>query len=183
MAWPKGVKRGSRTRESSPERAPIRKAWTMKAGANWATASDDPDTEDRLHIPREDIPEGMDLRWVTSTVRGQPFARWRAAQEAKGWTPVHSEDFDGRFNGKFMAKDAAGEITMDDAVLMARPLVMTQKAKKRELQKAREQVMIKEAALRSGTEVNASGAMHPTAVASNRINRSYETLTIPDDPE
>jgi hypothetical protein len=153
----------------------------MKAGSNWETASDNAESVDRLHIPKTDIPEGMDLRWVTSTVRGQPFTRWRASQEARGWTPVHSEDFDGRFNGRFMAKDAQGEITMDDAVLMARPLEMTVKAKKKEYRQAREQVMIKEAALTSGAEINASGATHPTAIASNRINRTYERLAIPED--
>jgi hypothetical protein len=182
MPWPKGVKRGPRVRQTDVERTPIRKdQWKMKAGANWESVSDEAESEDKLHIPRADIPEGMDLRWVTSTVRGQPFARWRAAQEAKGWTPVHSEDFGGKFDGRFMAKGATGEITMDDAVLMARPLELSIKAKRRDKQRAVEQVRIKEAALKNGVDTLAMGANHPTAIASNKINRTYERLTIPQD--
>lgn len=180
MGWPKGKPRGPRLRQATTEREPIRKTWTMKAKPNWETAVDDPEMEDRLHIPREQIPEGMDFRWVASEVRGKPFPQWRARAEKTGWTPVHPEDFDGRFEGRF-ASSNGGEFNEDGLVLMARPLELSKRAKQRDRAKAREQVMIKEQSLRNGQDIAAMGADHPTAIGANRINRSFERLTIPKD--
>jgi hypothetical protein len=181
MAWPKGVKRGPRTRQTMVERTPIRKTWIMKAGANWETATDDPEIPDRLHIPKDQIPEGMDLRWVMTAVRGQPMPQFEAGAKKRGWTPVHPQDFDGLYEGKFTPAGYEGAIEMEGLTLMARPLEMSLKARKRDYRNAREQVMIKEQALKSGADIAAMGADHPTAVANNRISRTYERLTVPQD--
>lgn len=161
--------------------APKGSRWTMKAGNRWEDGNDNADTgPDRLHINKEDIPEGMDLMWVTSAIFGQEVPQHRAQFERKGWTPVHGEDFDGCYDGKFTPKGAKGEIGVDGLVLMARPIELTKKAKQREYAAAREQVRIKEQALRGG-DMPVSGADHPSAIGSNRINRSYERLAIPEE--
>lgn len=153
----------------------------MRAKPNWetfdATSEESPD---KLRIDRSLIPEGMDLQWVTSEVFGQPDPQHRADFERKGWTPVHQDDFNGQFNGMFMAKDAPGEITVHGLVLMARPMEFTLEARKQDRRKALEQVLIKEQSLRSGDVPVSLDPRHPSAISSNRINKSIERIEIPD---
>lgn len=163
---------------------PEKKEWTMKAGANWANVSpeDFNDSPDKLHIPRDQIPEGMDLQWVTDSVFGQPQPERRAQFEKRGWTPVHQEDFDGRFDGRFMARGKDGEIKMDGTVLMARPLELTQKAKLADRRAALEQVAVKEQGLIGGDIKGVPlDTQHPSALKSNKISKSFERITIPED--
>jgi len=165
--------------DSRPE-----KKWTMKARENWddidLSALDD--SPDRMHVPRDLIPEGMDLRWVTDSVLGKPFAEWRASAEKVGWTPVHPEDFDGVFDGMFTPKGSKDEIRLEGSVLMARPLHLSQRAKQRDRRAALEQVSIKEAALTGGEIDGVSlDTRHKSALNSNRINKSYERISIPKD--
>jgi hypothetical protein len=159
--------------------------WSMKARANW----DDVDPADfddqpgnRQAIPKHLMPDGMDFQWVTDTVYGQTFAEHRAGFEKRGWTPVHPEDFDGQFDGMFLPKGHQGEIRMEGQVLMARPLHLSQRAKQRDRRAALEQVAIKEAALRGGDIEGISlDTQHQTALRSNKINRSYERIAIPEE--
>jgi len=163
---------------------PEKTQWKMKAGSNWATVSpeDFTDNPDRLHIPRNEIPEGMDLQWVTDSVFGQPQPERRATFEKRGWTPVHQEDFDGRFDGRFMPKGKDGEIKMDGSVLMARPLELSLKAKRADRRAALEQVAVKEQGLISGDIKGvALDTQHTTALRSNKINKSFERISIPEE--
>lgn len=180
--WPRGKPRLRQTPVAAPAReTPKRSRWTMKAGANWE--SNDvgvEDRADRLHIPREEFPEGMDFYWMANTVMGLEQTQARGQFERKGWTPVHSsEDFGGAFDGRFMPKGFDGEINVDGLVLMARPLELSIKARKRDEQRAREQVLIKEQALRGGDLPVSLDPAHPSAVGSNRINRTYERIEVP----
>lgn len=156
----------------------------MKAKPNWDDIDEMAFSEnpDRLHIDRSMIPEGMDLQWVTDSVFGQSMPQHRADFEKRGWTPVHQDDFDGQFNGMWMAKDAPGEIKVDGLVLMARPLELSRRARLIDRRKANEQIQIKEAALRGGELPGVTlDAQHPNAVNSNRINKSFERLEVPKD--
>jgi len=156
--------------------------WTMKARQNWDDIDPDmvEDHPDKMHVPQHMIPEGMDMRWVTDTVLGKPFAEWRASAEKTGWTPVHPEDFDGRFDGVFTPKGAKGEIRLDGSCLMARPLELSIRAKNRDRRAALEQVAIKEQAL-TGGEINTSlDSRHESALRSNKIRKSYERINIPE---
>lgn len=190
MGWPKGKLRGSRKRvevlpdvgEPRPTRgasAPKSKKWTMKAGSNWDTASEVDDNPDRYHIPQELFPEGMDLQWITQTVAGQEMPQLVNAYFRAGWTPIHVEDFDGRFNQLFPG-DGAGYINLDGQILCARPLEMSIAAKKRDQQRAKEQISLKEQAFRGG-DLPISGVDHPSARAVNRISRTMERIEIPKD--
>lgn len=154
----------------------------MKAQANWEVMDGRDDSVDRFHIPKDMIPEGMSLQWITSQVYGQEQTQHRAEFERKGWTPVHGEDFNGRFDGMFMPKGQEGEINNGGLVLMARPKELTDAAEKRDLRKAKEQIAIKEAAMRGGDIPGVSlSTDHPTALAFNKVSRSYEQVQIPTD--
>lgn len=163
------------------EREPIKTNWNMKARPNWEQIDPNAvDTPDRLHIDESMIPEGMSLLWVTSSVFGQEVAQHRSIFERGGWTPVHQSDFDGQFDGKFMPRGREGEITHEGLTLMARPKKMTEKAEFAEKKKAYEQVAIKEQALTGGDLPVSLDSRHESAVRTNRINKSYERIEIPD---
>ena len=161
---------------------PERKQLKMKAKPNWETfdASTD-ESPDRLRINPDRIPEGMSAQWVTTSVYGQPLPQHRADFERKGWTPVHQEDFDGVFDGMFMPKGAPGEIVVEGMVLMMRPKEYTDKARNHEYRKAREQVFIKEQALRGGDMPVSLDARHASALSTNRITKTVERIQIPED--
>lgn len=154
----------------------------MKARPNWETVDPEADeSPDRLRINPSMIPEGMSAQWVTDSVYGQGMPQHRADFERKGWTPVHQEDFDGLFDGMFMPKGAQGEIRVEGLVLMMRPKEFTDKAKHQDYVKAREQVFIKEQALRGGDIQTSLDSRHSTALNSNRISKTVERITIPGD--
>jgi hypothetical protein len=158
--------------------------WTMKARQNWDDIDPSEFVEEgnRQGIPRHMMPDGMDFQWVTDTVLGQAFAEHRAGFEKRGWTPVHPEDFDGQFDGMFTPKGSQGEIRMQGQVLMARPLHISQKAKQMDKRRALEQVAIKEQSLTGGDLKGVSlDTTHQSALTSNRINKSYERIAIPED--
>ena len=70
---------------------------------------------------------------------------------------------------------------MDGLVLMARPKEINDAARRRDNLKAREQVQIKEKALRGGDLPVSLDASHPSAVRQNRINKSMERIEVPKD--
>lgn len=170
-------------REPLQEQKPVPQKYKMKAKPNWEEI--DPtqvDTPDRLRIPPDMIPDGMSLQWVTSSVLGQSMAQHRSTFERTGWTPVHQEDFDYRFNGMFMPRNADGEITVEGLVLMARPIELTEKARQRDRRQAREQLEIKERAFKSGEIPNVTlDAGHESALRTNKISRTYERIEVPKD--
>lgn len=168
----------------SPEPKAASSRYKMKAKPNW----DDEDigglpdeSPDRLGIDPALVPEGMSLQWVTDSVYGQQVPQHRARFEKRGWTPVHQEDFDGVFDGMFMPKGAQGEIKVDGMVLMARPAEMTRKAMLDDRRKAQEVIRIKEQALRGGDINTSLDSQHPTALRTNKVNRTMERLEIPTD--
>jgi hypothetical protein len=188
MAWPKGVPRGPRKATAAPmagtdiEPKKTPRKWNLKAQANWEDMDTRPENADRFHIPNDMIPEGLSLLWVTDTVFGQPQPQSRAEFERKGWTPICQSDLDGRFDGMFMPKGAEGEINNGGQVLMCRPKEITDVAERREFQKAREQLAIKEAALRGGDIPNVGfDTTHNSALASNKIGHSWERIAVPTD--
>lgn len=176
--------------EEAPVRQPLKAIpqsprgaarWQMRAGNRWDDAIDIPEGSNPLHIGVEEVPEGMDLMWVTSEVYGQPQQRHRANFENTGWTPVHPEDFDGLFEGRWAPKGTTGEINHGGLVLMTKPMELVLKAKRREQTRARQQVQIKEQQWRSGELSNVMGADHPSAQRFNHVNRSVERIAVPQD--
>jgi hypothetical protein len=178
----KGVERDS-MRE--PMREAMRPNLKMKAAPNWEHGADHlakgTGSVDRLHIDPDLIPEGMSFQWVTDSVYGRPETQHRADFEKGGWTPVHGEDFDGQFDGMFLPKGTEGEIKNEGVVLMARPKELNIKAKMAECKKADEAVRSQSYALKEGRMPGITlDAEHPSAINSNRINKSVERLMIPE---
>ena len=170
------------------EREPKHEAprWTMKARSDWSEFTSVDDFGEAhvspQHIDPAEIPEGFDMRWVTDSVYGKPFAEWRANAERNGWAPVNPEDFDHQFDGRWAPKGAQGECRVEGQVLMARPLHLSQRAKVKDNRAALEQVFIKEQALTGGNMKGVSlDTTHKSALQSNRINKSYERVSIPED--
>lgn len=193
MAWPKGKPRKLKTESVTPV-ATAQKQWAaekvksdprhkMKARPNWDDYETGDSPENELHIPQDQFPDGMDLQWVAVSVLGQPLTKERGQFERKGWTPVHQSDFDGLFNGRWMKKGEEGEINFKGLVLMARPLEYSLRAKQVEAKRAREQVAVKEAALKGGDMPITLDPAHPSALRSNVVNRTFERITIPNDGE
>jgi len=176
----RGPGRPRKNLEVAPKAEP--KQFKMKAKPNWesfdATMEETPD---RLRINPDLIPEGMAAQWVTDSVYGQGVPQHRADFERKGWTPVHQQDFDGQFDGMFMPKGAQGEINVEGMVLMMRPKEFTEKAARADYHRAREQVFIKEQALRGGDIPTSLDARHPSALSTNRITKTVERIEVPRD--
>lgn len=170
--------------ESEPKAQPVATRYKMKAKPNWDDEDIDgmpEESPDRLSIDPALVPDGMSLQWVTDSVYGQQTPQHRARFEKRGWTPVHQEDFDGVFDGMFMPKGAAGEIKVDGMVLMARPAEMTRKAQAEDRRKAQEIIRIKEQALRGGDLNTSLDSQHPSALKTNRVNRTMERIEVPTD--
>lgn len=136
--------------------------------------------EQRLMIPKPMWPAGFDLLWVTESVWGMPEMQHRARFERAGWVAVHQEDFEARFRGMFHPAKYEGEIKCDGLVLMARSAAWSEKAKQNNINRARQRVFVKEQQLRQGAlEGVTLGPQHPTALRSNVIERSMDTVSIP----
>lgn len=138
--------------------------------------------EYKLFIPKHMYPDGFDLQWVTESVFGQPYLQHRARFERAGWVSVRTDD-DGefaKFGEMFMPGGVPGEVKQDGLVLMARPKVFSDKAKRLNDRRAVERVQIKEQQLRSGAldKVTLSPD-HPEAVRRNVISRSVEPIQVP----
>lgn len=155
----------------------------MRAKPNWDDV--DPNAEvsvDRYKLPREFLDKWREysFQWVTHSVFGQEDPQHRGVFEQGGWTPVHQDDFDGELNGRFMKKHDPNEINVGGQVLMARPRYLTEKALAADKRAARDQVLIKEQALRGGDMPVTLDARHATAINSNRISKSIERIEIPE---
>lgn len=142
-------------------REPIRKVRTRKGNGT-----------DRLYIPQEMIPAGIDLQWVTNSILGQPSPQQRMAFEVNAWEPITPDMFDGRFDGMFMKKGHIGEIEVDGLVLMWRPMELTLEARAEERQAAMNAVNVQNSKLRSGHLDGVTlDTQHPTARANTRVQR------------
>ena len=106
---------------------------------------------DRLYIPREMIPEGVDLQWVAVEIKGEPAVQNRMNYEINGWQAVNMQmpPFD-RFDGMFMPKGWTGEINVGGLVLFERPIELTMEARGEEHRAANQAVGIQERQIRSG---------------------------------
>lgn len=139
--------------------------------------------QDRLRIPKSEYPPGFDLQWVTHSIFGQLQRQHRASFERKGWVPVLGSDFDGKYGRQFMPEDWGDkEIEIDGLVLMARPKKFSERARLIEDREAFNRVNIKEKQLMGGDLPGVSlDPRDPSALRSNVIRRSVETISVPDD--
>lgn len=174
---PPGAKNKPREDNFTPAPKPIRS--TSRLPDNFVYRVDEDD--DRLNGPFKNgdafIPDGMSYQWVTDSILGQQQSQRRSQFERKGWMPVPAE----RHDGVWTPKGYQGEINMEGSVLMERPAEYTKMAEDHNKRKAREQVWIKEQQLRGGDVGTTLDGSHKSAVASNKINKTYEPLRVPDE--
>lgn len=158
----------------------------MKARPNWE--SDDfvgvgVDGVDRLRVPDEIVQalhrDGVALQWVTKSVRGQETPQELSKMTRGGWTPVHQSDFDGLLDGMFMSKGIDDVITVEDCMLVARPVEIHRKAKQAERREANRPVQIAEEQIGHGIP-GVTGGDHPTAIRGNSIKKTMERVDIPE---
>jgi hypothetical protein len=135
------------------------------------------DENDMLFIPPEIVPEGMRYNWKTLSVLGQPQSRRYGRFQMTGWTPVPAS----RHPGMFTPAGFEGEIEYDGLILMEKPEEACLETEAREFRKAREQVQGKEQQLRGG-DVRGVGfdTKHKSALRSNRVNKTYEKIEVPE---
>lgn len=131
---------------------------------------------DMLFIPPELVPDGMRYNWKTFSVLGQPQSRRFGRYQTTGWEPVPAT----RHPGLFTPKGFEGYIEYDGLVLMEKPEELCRITEAREFQKARAQVNAKEQQLRGGDVGTTLDGRHKSALASNKINKTYERIDIPE---
>jgi hypothetical protein len=116
------------------------------------------------------------LQWVTTHVFGQEQTRNIKNHTDAGWTFVEAEDDLARWLG--VAPVCEG------LQLMARSVKTDDEAREHERRKAASVVATKREGLIDGNIPGVSlDSRHPSARRTNKINRTYERITIPGDEE
>ncbi len=197
--WPAGKPRGPRAKpepesviaaanraEQRAALSPERRSLKMKAKPNWE--GDDyvgvgQEGSDRLHISDDKVlalaRDGWALQWITKSVRGQETPQEVSKMTRGGWTPVSQSDFDNLLDGDFMPKGQDEVITVDDCMLVARPIEIHNKAKMMERREANRPMQIAEEQLGRGIP-GVTGSDHPTATRGNIIKKHMERIEIPE---
>lgn len=157
-----------------PAREPVRAKVRTRKGSG----------VDRYHIPREMIPEGMDLQWNVQSVLGRDEPQMRQAMAVQGWDPVLPDMFGGRFDGMFMPKGYKGEINVGGLVLEYRPIELTMEARAEELQSARHARGVEERKIQSGMvdgiDPRFMDQSDPKARANTFLKKEMRPMAIPE---
>jgi hypothetical protein len=158
--------------------APEKKTVQTKAKVrvDYAKQAQLEEESDMLHIPPEIVPDGMRYNWKTYSVLGQVQSRRFGRYQTTGWEPVPAS----RHPGLFTPKGADGFIEYDGLVLMEKPEELCRLTEAREFQKARAQVSAKEQQLRGGDVGTTLDSRHKSALASNKISKTYERIDVPE---
>ncbi len=130
----------------------------------------DEDGVDEFYIDRSAIPDGWDYEWKAKFVVNEERPAYMTSMERAGWEPVPAER-----HPQFMpAGQAKGAIERKGMILMERPKELTDRAKARELRKARGQVQAKEAQLNDAPQ----GQFERKG---GKVSKSYEAIPIPTE--
>ena len=137
--------------------------------AHWnADLPADMDTSDKFYFDRRLVPDGWDYQWWPFEVLGKGGSAFWTNVESGGWTSVpltrHPDMMPEGWNGNTIERGGQR--------LMERPMVITERVKARDYQKARQQVGDKEAQL-AGTP---AGTLERTKF---EINRTREAIRVP----
>ena len=154
---------------AKPKAAPVRVDYDRQAALE--------EESDMLHIPPELVPDGMRYNWKTISVLGQQQSRRFGRYQATGWEEVPAS----RHPGLFTPKGYEGPIEYDGLVLMEKSEELCRQTEAREYRKARDQVQAKEQQLRGGDVGTTLDSRHRSAIQTNKINKSYERIDIPND--
>jgi hypothetical protein len=135
----------------------------------------------RMGIDRSEWPDGFSLQWITRSVFGQEQPTHVAGFYRRGWEPVHAEDFDGRYEGRWTPPGHKGPIEVEGMMLVARDARWTKKAEAEDKRKAQQALAVKEAQIRGGVVegISEESTKHPSALGINRVRKSMERIPVP----
>lgn len=179
-------KAGEAVQEAAPERPPLRanpKAEDPRERARRRAEEIkqhlgelDEGTDD-FYIPPSMIPDGWTYEWKRHTIFNQEDPAYTVQLAREGWEHV-PVDRCPMHQSMMPANWAKKTIERKGMVLMERPLEITAEVRKIELQRARQQVRVKEqqlAATPDGTMTRDDPRVAP------KIKKSYEAMPIPED--
>ena len=127
------------------------------------------DVTDNFYIPMDAIPPGWDYQWKRHSIYGQEDPAYQIKTAQDGWTPVPAS----RHPEMMPLGSSAETIMRDGMILMECPSEIVAEYRARELRKARQQVMVKEAQL-SGTPEGTFERTH------KQIKKGFSPMEIPE---
>jgi hypothetical protein len=155
-------------REEDPRAAAARRAAEIRANMN-----PDDDGVDEFKLPP--APDGWTYEWKTKSVMGAINHAHLTELKRQGWDEVPTE----RHPEEMPIGGAHPVIERKGMILMQRPTVIVEDARRAQLMKARSQVKFKEEQL-SGTPEGGLGHRNHEQVKP-RISKGYEPMPVPKD--
>jgi hypothetical protein len=122
---------------------------------------------------------GFSLLWVMFECNGKPFPDRVNARKRNGYADVRRGNFGGSLD---YLCDKDGRITKEGLILMARPVQIQRMAEQHEKRAAKGAIeQMKQSHATEGVDVPMpEGGKHPSALAKNRHQQSFEPFKIPD---
>lgn len=155
-------------REEDPRAAAARRAAEIRANQN-----PEDDGVDEFKLPP--APDGWTYEWKTKAVLGQINHAHLTELKRQGWDEVPTE----RHPEEMPMGGAHPVIERKGMILMQRPTVIVEDARRAQLMKARSQVKFKEEQL-SGTPEGGLGHRDHAQVKP-KISKGYEPIQVPKD--
>ena len=186
MPWPKG-----RPRKKISPATPAKPAKPVKerAGNNWddeksksfldkVRSQDGSGWRDRSQDTLFSLSEetmgwlqqnSLDAQWCTREVYGEKQDRHFGNLMVNGWTPVEENSVPG-----------VGVTEIGGSVLCVRPMHISDKARQAERDKSQAVLDLRRQYLTEGVPLQSGAGRHPSAIASNKLNRSLERVDVPE---
>jgi len=165
----------------SPDAAPMRDVSDSRARAEARAAQvrehmGEGPGEDKFYVDPNIIPDGWDYQWKRKELLGKPDPHYAVELRRNGWEAVPADR-----HPELMPPGWNGAIERDGMMLMERPQVLTEEARRAEYREARGAVIAKEQQLGATPKGHLSRDADPRV--RPRINKSYEPMAIPADAE
>jgi hypothetical protein len=126
--------------------------------------------------------DGFKLQWICDTVTGMPLRDGYAGQNQ--WDPVRRNDWGGLLSKYSEDQDGPADapITYGGLILHVRPIEVHRIAKEHEKREAQDKLDGIQGLIDGGMP-GVTGSRHPTALRTNRINKTVERLPLPGNDE
>lgn len=163
---------GSRIRKE-PVREPLRNEPVPSAQAGRLVRARKR-TDDKFHIDKHLIPDGMTYEWKRESCYGQPDTSHMLNLRDNHWTAVPTSR-----HPDMMTEGSKGAIKRDGMVLMERPTYVTEDARREDYQLAVERTQ----SIQNTMGATPAGTMtrdHPSVRKNTRITKSIEPGSIPE---
>jgi len=129
---------------------------------------------DDFYIDPTSIPEGWSYEWKSHSVMGQVDPAYQVSLARRGWEPVPAS----RHPHMMPAGSTEKVIIRKGAMLMERPLEITDRVREMDRIKARDQVRVKEQNLNAPP--NGQFERNNKDQSLTKVRKSWEPMPIPD---